>query len=80
MLAAFLFLVACGSAPAADNPDAVNLAEPVTRTPAPTAVPTATTPAISAQGIEAGRTADGRLFTLGSPDAPVTLVDYSDFL
>lgn len=37
-------------------------------------------PAVTADGkLVSGKLPDGRWF-LGSPDAPITLVDYSDFL
>lgn len=44
---------------------------PPTQTPAP--------PATEPAAVGFGRTADGAFFH-GSPDAPVTLIDYSDFL
>ena len=58
------------------------------QSPAPTAAPVAsqaTTPAavVPAEGVDwltvEGKTADN-LFYLGNPEAPVTLIDYSDFL
>lgn len=66
------------TAPAATVPAA---AEPVA-TEAPTAAPTDTvalpTPTPDWLLVE-GRSADG-LPTLGNPDAPITVLDYSDFL
>ena len=71
-------LAACGNAttaPQASAPAAPAAAAPPSTTPAP---PVATTlPAFN--GIPQGRTPEG-FFTLGTPDAPVTLIDYSDFL
>ncbi|RME48318.1 MAG: disulfide bond formation protein DsbA, partial [Caldilineae bacterium] len=43
-------------------------------TPSPTPEP-ATVDWLSVEG----KTADGRIF-LGNPDAPVTIIDYSDFM
>jgi hypothetical protein len=45
-----------------------------TESPAATAIPE-----IVAVGLESGRTAEGAYY-LGSPNAPLTLIDYSDFL
>lgn len=52
----------------------------VTETPAaPTQSAAVATPTPDAPQIAFGRTAEGAFFH-GSPDAPVTLIDYSDFL
>ncbi len=68
--------------------NAGSLETPVAQPPAPTATVVATqaiTPAavVPAEGVDwltvQGKTADN-LFYLGNPDAPVTLIDYSDFL
>jgi protein-disulfide isomerase len=42
------------------------------------ALATATTESVNT-AVVSGRTADGAFF-LGAPDAPITLIDYSDFL
>ena len=58
---------------------AVATAEPV----APTAVPTSSEPVAAATVpptlVTSGRLPEGAFF-LGSPDAPITMIDYSDFL
>lgn len=62
-------------------PEATEL--PPTATPTPTEMPIAAATPTAADGQPAavvyGRTSDGAFFH-GSPDAPVTLTDYSDFL
>lgn len=57
------------------------IAEPPTAVPAPTLEPTAET-AVGNENVVnviAGRTDDGTFF-LGDPNAPLTVIDYSDFL
>jgi len=58
---------------------AVATAEPA----APTAVPTSSEPVAAATVpptlVTSGRLPEGAFF-LGSPDAPITMIDYSDFL
>jgi hypothetical protein len=77
------------SLPALDPPINVPATELTTeQTTAPTtiepepvgsAAPVETEPVLLYDGLAQGKTIDGFPF-LGSPDAPVTLVDYSDFL
>ncbi len=64
-------------APSPAATDAVAMEKP-TVAPTDTVAPPSPTPAPDWLSVE-GRTADG-LPTLGNPDAPVVVVDYSDFL
>jgi hypothetical protein len=69
-------MVERATATATDFPTAsAATAEPATLSPEATPEPPAPTPAAAT----AGRTDEGAFF-YGSPDAPVTLIDYSDFL
>ncbi len=71
-----LVLVACAPA-ATPAPTAVDATvAPVT---SPTPAPDGDSPAVGDAGITYGRTDDGAFFH-GAADAPVTLIDYSDFL
>jgi len=95
-IALFMFLTACGQTaaeiaapPTAEPtiPPTVQPTSPPTIEPTspptiePTSPPTAqpTVEPTSQPSILAGRTDEGAFF-LGSPDAPVTMIDYSDFL
>jgi hypothetical protein len=74
-LASAALLAACGntsSAPQASAPAAAALPSTTSATPEP-----ATLPAFN--GIPQSHTPEGYP-TLGAPDAPVTMLDYSDFL
>jgi hypothetical protein len=62
-------LAACSSSGPDDTTDA-----PPVQTP-----PAATPPAATVETVAYGRNDDGTFF-YGAPDAPVTLIDYSDFL
>ena len=54
-------------------------APPVVETPTNPPTVAGTVPATSSTGVIYGRTDDGTFF-YGAPDAPVTFIDYSDFL
>jgi protein-disulfide isomerase len=56
-------------------------AAPATATPRPTSTPRPQhTPTVEANWIEvSGKTEDGQAY-LGNPDAPVTVVNYADFM
>lgn len=79
-----LLLAACGRS-AAVEPTGATAPPPPTLAPAtpPTIAPVATDRAATSgglyTGIPQGRTPEGYAY-LGAPDAPVTLVMYSDFL
>ncbi|MEN9938199.1 MAG: hypothetical protein RLZZ387_4778 [Chloroflexota bacterium] len=90
LLAAVLLAASCGNQPTSSSPAptlavTAPLAEP-TRSAAAApdataAAPPATAPTVApavAAGIPRGRTPEGYNY-LGSPDAPVTLQDFSDF-
>lgn len=54
--------------------------DPATAVPSPTATTSATTePTAAETGVLSGRTDEGAFF-LGDPNAPITHIDYSDFL
>lgn len=55
--------------------------EPNTPTPAPTTVSTSApqSTATERDSLESGRTAEGAYY-LGSPGAPIRMIDYSDFM
>lgn len=69
-------MAAC--APAAGQTAATPTPAPMTTAPADEAAGTASS-AVGDAGITYGRTDDGAFFQ-GAADAPVTLIDYSDFL
>jgi hypothetical protein len=71
---ALLFTLAACSAPTASAPTAT-APEPAPATAAPTIAPTLA----DANALPTSQTAEGYQ-TLGSPDAPLTLTMYSDFL
>lgn len=73
LLIAALILAACGPK-ATPEPTATPL--PATDTPAPTA--TTEGPAVSEGEVRMGFTKEGSPYR-GNPDAPVTLLEYSDF-
>jgi hypothetical protein len=89
LLAAVLLVAACGgreAAPAATAPTAGSTSgataapsAPPTAAPAEPTAPAAGGEAPAEQSIPSGKTPEGYNY-LGSPDAPVTLQDYSDFL
>ncbi len=76
--------------PAAEQPAAeqASASSAVTDTPAPTQEPTAALEATPTEAPAAQETQDwsqnawldGDLYVLGNPEAPIRLVDYSDFL
>jgi hypothetical protein len=68
--------------PTLHMPDTPAPAEPSPPTAVPAAIPQPTdmpTPTVTVPGVVYGRTAEGAFFQ-GYPDAPITLIDYSDFL
>ncbi|CUS03836.2 exported protein of unknown function [Candidatus Promineifilum breve] len=73
-----LVLVACAPAPTA-TPAPTTVGATVTPVTSPTPAPDGDSPAVGDDGIVYGRTDDGAFFQ-GAADAPVTLIDYSDFL
>lgn len=77
LTAALLLTMACSSSePAAEaTPFPTRPLQPTA-----TASPLPAAPNTAAMDVEMGRTEDGRFYTLGRPDAPVTFTDYSDFL
>lgn len=83
LLAWLLALAACSAEPAVD--EAPPVAQPPVSLPSTsegqqTTVEPVTEPAAAGDaGVVYGRTDDGAFFH-GAPDAPVTLIDYSDFL
>lgn len=73
LLISLIILAACGSSESQE-------ADPLPTAAQPTPVgQTATEAAPPAAGVIYGRNDDGTFFH-GTPDAPVTFIDYSDFL
>ena len=67
---------------AASTPAVAATAVPATTEPVPptpTAVPEPTVELVAETGVQSGRTDEGAFF-LGDPNAPITHLDYSDFL
>lgn len=73
LLISLIILVACGSS---ESPASDSVPTPEQRTPVG---PTSTEVAPPAAGVVYGRNDDGTFFH-GAADAPVTFIDYSDFL
>ena len=71
LLIAALIMAACG-------PKATPTPLPPTDTPAPTATTEAPTPPVSEGEVPMGFTEEGSPYR-GNPNAPVTLVEHSDF-
>lgn len=77
-----LLLAACGSAAPVAGPAATAPASPEATAPVAATAPAVDTGGADDGGTTAiayGRNDDGTYF-YGAPDAPVTLIDYSDFL
>lgn len=77
LLIATLTMAACS--PKATPKPAATLKLTPTDTPKPTAITEVFTPTVSGGAVPMGFTEDGAPYR-GNPDAPVTLVEYSEFL
>jgi hypothetical protein len=76
---AFPTAVATATGAVADTPTVVASATPTKPKATPAAPPTASPVPPATPAVIFGRTDEGAFFH-GAPDAPVTLIDYSDFL